>query len=205
MIEQLKWRYATKQYDATKKISDSDLTKLIEAANLAPTSYGLQPFRIINVENPDLRAKLREKSYGQSQVTDASAIFVFVVENNMTNDMVDTYIDRIASQRSLPVEALSGFGDYMKGAIGYKSSDDIVSWNQRQAYISLGFLLAQAAVLNIDSTPMEGFDPAGYAEVLGLQNENAVLVCALGYRSSEDQTQHYPKVRKSLTEFVENK
>lgn len=204
MIEQLKWRYATKQYDATKKISETDLNKLIEAANLAPTSYGLQPFRILNISNPEVRVKLKERSYGQTQITDASNIFVFVVENNMTNEMVDTYIKRIASQRSLPVEALSGFGDFMKGAIGYKSSEAVVSWNQHQAYISLGFLLAQAAVLNIDSTPMEGFDPSGYAEVLGLQNENAVLVCALGYRSSEDQTQHYPKVRKDHSDFVEN-
>ncbi len=203
MIDQLKWRYAAKQYDTTKKISDTDFHKLVEAANLAPTSYGLQPFRVLSIQDAETRTKLREKSYGQAQITDASHLIVFVSEDQMTPEMIDAYIGRISQQRNVPTEALSGFGDYIKGAIGYKSEEDIKTWNQRQAYISLGFLLAQAAYLEIDSTPMEGFEPAAYAEILGLKNENAVLVCALGYRSSEDSTQSHLKVRKTTEEFIQ--
>jgi nitroreductase len=203
MIEQLKWRYATKQYDKTKKISSENLELLKQATQLAPTSYGLQAYRLINVESAELREKLKEKSYGQPQITDASNLFVLVTLDSPNNDTIDAYIGRISETRNVPVEALQGFSDYMKGSISHLSDDQKKVWSQKQAYIGLGFLLAEAAFLKIDSTPMEGFEPAAYGELLNLKGETATLVIALGYRSEEDQTQHGAKVRKSLDQFVE--
>lgn len=203
MIEHLNWRYATKHYDVTKKVSDKDLNTLKEAIRLTPTSYGLQGFKLFVIENPAVRASLREKSYGQPQITDASHLFVFVAQNDMTNEHVESYLQLISETRGMAVEELSGFGDYMKGAIGYMTAEQKAVWNSKQAYLGLGILLAAAATLKIDATPMEGFDPAGYNEILGLTDYHTVVAAAVGYRSSEDATQHYPKVRKALEAFVE--
>ena len=200
MIDSLKWRYATKKFDNTRTIAAEDLNELKEAVGLTASSYGLQPYIVLDVQNPELRAKLRDASWGQSQITDASNVFVFCAAKDMTNDDIDSFIELTANTRGLTVDTLKGYADFMKGAIGSRTQEQKHNWNARQAYIALGNLLTVAASKRIDACPMEGFDPAQYNEILGL-NEigySAVVVAALGYRSSEDDVQHYAKVRKPL-------
>jgi len=198
-IEALEWRYATKQYDATRKIANEDLQILKDSVRLAPTSYGLQPFKVYVVESADIREKLKVAGYGQPQITDASHLFVFAAKNNISTEDVDTYMQNVASTRGITMEDVKGFGDYIKHSIQPMDTERFSIWNARQTYIAMGMLLQTAAELKIDSTPMEGFDVAGFNEILGLpaQGLSASVICAVGYRSAEDATQHYAKVRKS--------
>jgi nitroreductase len=197
--ENAKWRYATKKFDASKKVSAEDLATLKEAIRLSASSFGLQLYKVIVVENPEVRAKLKDASWGQTQVVDASHLIVFANQTTVTDADVDGYINNIAATRNVPTEALSGYGDYMKGAIGNMPEEVKPIWTSKQTYIALGNLLNAAAELKIDVTPMEGFVPAQYNEILGLDklNLNASLVAAVGYRHEEDATQHGAKVRKS--------
>jgi nitroreductase len=198
-LDNQNWRYATKKFDAAKKISASDLDFLKEAVRLSASSYGLQLYKVIIVENPELRAQLLPASYGQTQVTDASHLFIFATQTNVGNTEIDAYLKNASEIRNLPIEALSGYGDYMKGAIKPMSEDFKSNWTAKQTYLALGNLLNAAAELNIDSTPMEGFIPAQFNEILGLDklNLNTVLVAPVGYRHEQDDTQHLKKVRKS--------
>lgn len=195
----LEWRYAAKKYDASKKISAEEMQTLKDSIRLTPTSYGLQPFKAIFVEDENIRQQLREKAWGQSQVTDASALVVFAVQKNITAADVDDYMENVAQSRNITIEQTKGFGDYVKGAIAPLNEEQFINWNKKQTYIALGMLLQTAALLRVDATPMEGFDPSGYDEVLGLAEKGltASVVCALGYRHEEDGNQHQAKVRKS--------
>jgi nitroreductase len=202
-LENQNWRYATKKFDPTKKISTEDLNTLKEAIRLSSSSYGLQPYKVIIVENPELRAQLQGAAYGQAQVVDASHLIVFANETNVDNQSVDTYINRISETRNIPAESLAGFGNYMKGPINSMPDDVKKTWTEKQTYLALGNLLNAAAELKIDVTPMEGFVPAKVNDILGL-NElglNASLLAPIGYRSEEDATQYLKKVRKSNTEL----
>ncbi|WP_394758779.1 NAD(P)H-dependent oxidoreductase [Flavobacterium sp.] len=198
-IENQNWRYATKKFDTSKKVSTKDLEILKEAIQLSSSSYGLQLYKIIIVENPEIRAKLQPASWGQSQIVDASHLFIFANQTNVGETEIDSYIQNIAQTRNLPIDALSGYGDFMKGAITPLSEEAKNIWTAKQTYLALGNLLNAAAELKIDVTPMEGFDPKQYNEILGLDklNLNAAVVAAVGYRHDEDATQHYKKVRKS--------
>lgn len=202
-LETQNWRYATKKFDATKKISTEDLNILKEAIRLSSSSYGLQPYKIIIVENPELRAQLLGAAYGQSQVVDASHLIVFANETNINDQTIEKYITRIGDTRNIPVESLTGFGNYMKGAINHLTEDAKNIWASKQTYLALGNLLNAAAELKIDVTPMEGFVPAQVNEILGLNalGLNASLMATVGYRHTEDATQHLKKVRKSNEEL----
>jgi len=202
-MEHLNWRYATKQYDTTKKISAEHLDALKTAIQLAPSSYGLQPIKVFVVENPEVRAQLKEKSWGQTQITDASHLFVFAAQKTLTATHIDALVALTAQTRGLAESDLQGYGDFMKNSTAHLTEEQQLAWNTKQAYIALGFLLDEAARLEIDATPMEGFDPAGYNEILGLTDYSAVVVAPVGYRSSEDQLQHAAKVRKSKEELFQ--
>ena len=197
--ENAKWRYATKKFDTSKKVSTEDLETLKEAIRLSASSFGLQLYKVIIVENSEIRTKLQGASWGQTQIVDASHLIVFANQTSVTDSDVDGYINNVAATRNIPADALSGFGDYMKGAIGNMPEEVKSTWTSKQTYIALGNLLNAAAELKIDVTPMEGFVPAQYNEILGLDklNLNASLVAAVGYRHEEDATQHAAKVRKS--------
>jgi nitroreductase len=201
IIQQLNWRYATKQYDKTKKVSDQDIAILKEAIRLAPSAFGLQPYKVFVVETAAIREKLRERSWGQPQVTDASHLFVFAAQDTVEHIHIDDYIQRIAETRDVPVAALEGFAHSMKGHTENMTAEAQLLWSAKQAYLGLGMLLTTAASLAIDASPMEGFDPAGYREVLGLENHTPVVVAAVGYRSEEDGTQYHVKVRKPAEQF----
>lgn len=202
-LENQNWRYATKKFDAAKQISTEDLNTLKEAIRLSSSSYGLQPYKVIIVENPELRAQLLAAAYGQKQVVDASHLIVFANQINVGDAEIDAYMKNIAETRSLPLDAIAGFGAYMKGNISSLPEDVKNIWASKQTYLALGNLLNAAAELKIDVTPMEGFVPAKVNEILGLDTLglNASLIATLGYRHAEDETQFYKKVRKSNEEL----
>ena len=202
-LENQNWRYATKKFDATKKITDADLAFLKEAIRLSTSSYGLQPDKVFIIENPELRAKLVAASYGQAQVADASHLLVFANELNFGAAGIDQFATTICKTRELPLEAIQGYVDYMKGNITGLPEDVRNIWTAKQTYLALGNLLNAAAELHIDVTPMEGFIPEQVNEILGLEKLglNATLLAPIGYRHTEDATQHYKKVRKSNEEL----
>ena len=147
VIEKLNWRYATKMFDKSKKISDDDLNILIESLRLTPSSFGLQPWKFVLVKNIDLREKIKDASYGQIQMTDASDLIVLCAKETLTEDDVV----KITGNNE-------GYKNMIMGSIKNKSNDEILNWNAKQVYLALGFLLETAATMNIDACPMEGFD-----------------------------------------------
>jgi len=205
ILEAMKSRYATKKFDASKNISDQDLQTILESINLSPTSYGLQLFKVIRVTNEELKKQITPVAWGQSQIEDASELLVFTAKKSFKDDDVDQYIDRVSSQRGVEKDQLKGYGDFMKSKIGEMPTEHFQSWTGRQPYIALGNAMTVAATLGIDSCPMEGFDPDQLATILNLTESeyHPVVILALGHRSSEDATQHAPKVRKALDQLVE--
>ena len=199
IVEALEWRYAVKKYDASKKIGTDNLQILKDSIRLAPTSYGLQPFKAIFINDPAVRSQLKDKSWGQSQVVDASTYVVFIAKKDISTEDVDEYMKNVASSRDLKIEQTSVFGDFIKGSISTLTEEQFIDWNVKQTYIALGMLLQTAAELRIDATPMEGFDKNAYNEILGLDElgYTAAVTCALGFRHVEDGNQHQAKVRKS--------
>jgi nitroreductase len=207
IIEDLNWRYATKKFDSTQKINQQDLETILEALRLVPSSYGLQPLKYLIIENRELRIALKEASWNQSQVTDASHLLVICCHIDTTSEDIDNNILLTSKTRKIEHEKLTGYGDFVKRTISQLTLAEKTQWNEKQAYIALGVLLHTLAALRIDSTPMEGFDSEKYDAILNLtqQGLKSVLVCPIGYRSEEDNTQHLKKVRKNvlhITEFI---
>ncbi len=195
----LEWRYATKKFDNTKKIPADKLEHLLQTVKLAPSSFGLQHYEIVVVEDPAVRERLKEASYGQSQLTDASQVIVFAVETNVDENYVKAYIDEMASVRGVKREDLSGFEQYVLGSVSRLSREENINWAKKQAYIALGVLISSASELQIDSCPMEGFEADKYDEILGLKEKGltATVMATIGYRSDEDPYANMAKVRKS--------
>ena len=204
IIEQLKWRYATKSYDAARKVSAEDWETLETALTIAPSSYGLQPYKFIVVTDPEMREKLKPAAYGQTQVTDASHLVVFAYKKTLTERDVEHFVDRIAEVRGAERDTLADYGNVLKGAAKRAVDGGYIEvWNSRQVYIALGFLLETAALLGIDATPMEGFDAAKFNEILGLTDYSAVVLAAVGYRDAEtDWLANLPKVRFPNEELI---
>ncbi len=204
VLEHRTWRYATKKFDATKKVSDKDLETLLEATRLSASSYGLQPYHLFVITDPQLREQLRPASWNQSQITDASHIIVFANTTDFGEELVDEYIENTSETRHIPTENLKGYADLMKSKLLGLPSETKKEWTARQVYIAFSNMMQAAAELKIDTCPMEGFESDKYNEILGLndQNLNATVVLAVGYRSEDDETQHLPKVRKSKEELV---
>ncbi|SHG29373.1 Nitroreductase [Flavobacterium micromati] len=202
-LENQNWRYATKKFDATKKITTEDFATLKEAIRLSSSSYGLQPYKIIIIENPEIRAQIKPAAWGQSQIVDASHVIVFANELNYGESGIDGYFKNVSQTREVPVESMKGYMDFMKATITALSDSERNIWSAKQTYLALGNLMNAAAELRIDVTPMEGFVPEQVNEILGL-NElglNATLIATLGYRHEEDATQYFKKVRKSNEEL----
>jgi nitroreductase len=204
-IENQNWRYATKKFNSEKKISNSDLEILKEAIQLSSSSYGLQPYKVLIIENEEIRKQLQPASWGQSQITDASHLLVFASVTNVDAEYITHYAENMAKTRNIPFDSVKGYADFMIGNIASLTPEKQIIWAQKQAYLALGNLLNAAAELKIDVTPMEGFLPEQYNEILGLKEKglHATLVATIGYRHDEDETQHYAKVRKPITELFE--
>lgn len=204
ILEKLNWRYATKSYDKTRKVSAEDWAFLEEALTLAPSSFGLQPYKFIVVTDDEMREKLKPAAWNQPQITDASHLVVFAYKKVLTDADIEHFIERITEVRGVPRETLTDYENVMKDS-AKKAVDEgyIETWNSRQAYIALGFLLETAAFLGIDATPMEGFDAAQFNEILGLTDCSAVVLAAVGYRDAEnDWLADLPKVRFAKEELI---
>lgn len=205
LIEDLNWRYATKKFDATKKIASNDIEIIKSVLQLVPTSYGLQPLKYLIIENAEVRANLLAHSFGQEQIIDASHLIVICSFTKVEDQLVDSYVENTALTRQIELEKILGYGQFMKTTLGNLTDDEKCIWTSKQAYIALGSLMNACATLRIDATPMEGFNSNGYNEVLNLssQNLNATLVVPIGYRHIEDGDQHLKKVRRSFDELFE--
>ena len=205
VLDRLNWRYAVKAYDKSKKVSEADLEILEEAMLLSPSSFGIQPYKVLVISDPDIREMLGRAAYNQPAVTDASHLIVFAYKKTLTDEDVDSFIGRIAEVRNQSRESLSGLETAVQGAVTRAvDSGSVGTWNSRQAYIALGFLLETAALLDIDATPMEGFDAEQFDELLGLTEYSSVAVAAIGYRDAEnDWLAPLPKVRKPKSELIE--
>jgi nitroreductase len=204
VLQQLHWRYAVKKFDATKKIPEELWNMMEQSLVLAPSSFGLQPWKFFVVVDPETRRQLVEHSWGQTQVVDASHLVVLAIKQGLSEPDVDRYIARMAEVRATPVEKLQGLANVIKGFI--KPPLDIDAWSTRQVYLALGQYMTCAAMLGIDTCPMEGFVPDKYDEVLGLpaQGYHAVVVCPTGYRADDDKAAAMPKVRYAFEEVIQS-
>ncbi|MFS4416223.1 NAD(P)H-dependent oxidoreductase [Maribacter sp. 2307ULW6-5] len=204
VLDKLNWRYATKKFDSDKKISEAHLNTLLEAARLSASSYGLQPYHVYVVEKQEIKEQLKPHSWNQSQITDASHLLVFASHINFKEDLVDNYLKNVSDIRQTPHESLEGYGAFMKSKLMPMSNADKQHWASNQVYLALGNVMTIAAELQLDTCPMEGFEPEKYNEILGLneKNQSASVVLAVGYRSHEDATQHYPKVRYRKEDLI---
>jgi nitroreductase len=204
LLNQLKWRYATKKFDAAKKIPAEDWATLEQALILSASSYGLQPWHFVVITSQKLKEELVGAAYGQHQLSQCSHIVVFAVNKNVDAAYIEKYIKRISDVRGVPVEKLDGYKGMMVGTISRQDAATTEAWSARQVYIALGSLLTSAAMLGIDACPMEGIVPAKFDEVLGLDKKGfgTLMIATLGYRAADDATANYLKVRFAAEELV---
>lgn len=196
--ESLAWRYATKKFDSSKKIDADKLNNLLQTVKLAPSSYGLQHYKIVVVEDAAVRERLKEAAYGQSQLTDASQVIVFAAETKIDEEYVKNYISETAAMRQMDREKLADFEKTILGAISRQSDEQKLNWSHKQAYLALGVLIGAASELGIDNCPMEGYDGGKFDEILGLKEKGLTtsVIVTIGYRAEDDQYGKLAKVRK---------
>lgn len=199
LVEQLQWRYATKKFDSSKKIDDKTWITLEDALVLTPSSYGLQPWKFVVVTDQSIKDKLPEHSFQQPQPKDCSHLVVISRLNKLDLEYVDKYVKAIADTRGLAPESLDSYKGMMTGFVKRSSEAELEQWMTKQCYIALGNLMTSAALLNVDACPMEGFNKAKYDEILKLDEQgiNSVVLCAMGYRASDDKYAEHAKVRHS--------
>ncbi len=194
-LEKLDWRYATKKFDSSRKISPENLAKILEAIRKTPTGYGVMPFRVLVISNDELRAKLKAASWNQNQIDTSSELLVFVANTDLQK-MADEFFVELSGGDATKREALAGYEGSARDFLANIPASEHLRLASEQAYIGLGFGLAAAAELEIDSCPMSGFDPKAYQEILGLpENEVPVVLLPIGYRAETETP--YPKFRLS--------
>ncbi|MFO1459670.1 MAG: NAD(P)H-dependent oxidoreductase [Verrucomicrobiota bacterium] len=194
----LQWRYATKKFDSTLTIPSDTWSALEQALILSPSSFGLQPWKFLVITDPAVRRSLVPLSWGQSQPVDCSHFVVFTVRRGLDAADVDRFVKRIAEVRGGTVEALAGYRNVMVTSLDRaRTAGTLDQWQTHQVYIALGQFMASAALLGVDTCPMEGLEPARYDEVLGLTGTGyaTVVACAAGYRAADDKYIHLKKVR----------
>ncbi|MBP9818291.1 nitroreductase family protein [Candidatus Shapirobacteria bacterium] len=202
LLTALNWRYATKTFDPTKKISDSDLSDLLESVRLAPTSNGLQAFRLINVKDNSIRQQLLEATYNKSQLSTCSDLFIFVSLKTLTQEHLDKYIQNIQQTRNQSFDQILNYATHLQKIITDRSPHDQQTGFALQTYIGLGFLLLTSAIKQIDACPIGGFDASKFGEILGISNNEVVtVICPLGYRDTSDVYTTKAKVRRPVSEF----
>jgi len=196
---QLGWRYATKRMNG-KEVPAEKINAILEAIRLAPSSYGLTPYKVLVIKDLELRKKIQPAAWMQPQIVEGSHLLVFAAWDTITEKNVDDYMNLVATTRGMPVTALADFKKYIMGTVNSLDEAGKITWAAKQAYIALGVGLSAAALEEVDSTPMEGFDPAKLDEVLGLkaQGLKSVVMLALGYRdTATDASAGYKKVRRA--------
>ena len=199
-----KWRYATKKFDSDKTIDEKEMNILKESIRLSPSSYGLQLFKVLVIENKELKDKLKEVSFNQSQISDCSALFVFCNFTKVTSSDIDGFIQLKSSVQDIMISNLSKYGDFLKSTLLTMPSKEVSIWTANQVYIALGNLMTSCAALKIDSCPIEGFQADKYNDILNLKNMNAAVVASVGYRSNDDLSQESEKVRKNSASLFEH-
>lgn len=206
LVQSLKWRYAVKRFDPSKKIAAETWKALEDALILTPSSYGLQPWKFLVITNQALREKLVPHSWNQKQVADCSHLVAILTKTKIDTADIDAWIARLAEVRGGTPEQLAGYrqimlSDLIEGPRAQYAAD----WAARQAYIALGNLMTSAALLSIDTCPMEGFVPAKYDEILGIQHSEwtTTVLCPCGYRSSDDKNSKMIKVRFDSKKLIE--
>jgi nitroreductase len=206
LIERLQWRYAAKKFDPTKTLSSEQWHAIEEALVLSPSSYGLQPWKFIVPKNPELRKKLRVASWNQSQVEDASHYVVFLAKNDVSEMDIDRHVDRLVEVRGVTRESLERMKATIMGDVVLGGKQNwMKEWTSRQTYIALGQAMAAAAMIGVDTCPMEGLEPETYDQILGLGGSGYRTVCALavGFRHPEDRLATAKKVRFKTSDVVE--
>lgn len=196
-LNELEWRYATKKFNPSKKISETQFKELLETLRLAPSSFGLQPWKFIVVKDDALRQRIKTVAWNQSQVVDASHLIVLCVPKKIDEAYVKNFVAQIAKVRNLPIESLKSYEDMMLGFIKSHSEEWLSNWMKRQLYIAFGFLMYACAQVRIDSCPMEGFDPSEVDKLLKLSERGleSVALCPIGYRADDDSYASLKKVR----------
>jgi len=204
LLNALNWRYATKKMNG-KAVSEEDVNKIIEAAQLAPTSAGLQPFEVIVVTNKELKEKIMQVANGQKQIVDSSHLLIFAAWDNYTPERISDLIQRTTSERGMPENAMDDFKNHLMNAFTKRDAEANFTHTARQAYIGFGMAIAAAALLKVDATPMEGFNGPELDKLLGLDKKGlkSVTLLPLGYRDAEnDWLVNLKKVRKPKAQFV---
>ncbi|WP_029035893.1 NAD(P)H-dependent oxidoreductase [Salinimicrobium xinjiangense] len=203
-VPALKWRYATKKFDSQRILSAEKIEILKTAFNLTATSYGLQPLKLVVVKDKELQDQLMAASYNQKQIGTASHLLVICIERSVGKEFIEKHFKMVQDIRKTPEEILEPFRESLIEDFEDKPVDDIKIWATHQAYLVLGTLLTICAVEEIDSCPMEGFEPGKYNEILGLKNYNleAVLALPVGYRAEDDFFAGLKKVRRPVEETV---
>ena len=203
VLDALKWRYATKQFDPSKKISDADFGTLADALRLTPSSFGLQPWKFYVVTTQSVKDELHPASWNQNQVKDCSHLIVFAARKNIDAAYVEHFVDTTAKTRGTPREALKGMHDMILGFV--QAAPEKLAWSTHQCYIGLGMLMQTAAMLGIDACPMEGLVKADYDRILKVDPDYATAVaCPLGYREDGDKYATMKKVRFPASELFVN-
>jgi nitroreductase/dihydropteridine reductase len=204
IVQQLKWRYATKKFNPTKILSEEKLSVLKQSFNLTATSYGLQPLKMIVISNAEIKQKLVPLTMQQLQVQEASHVLVLCTETNMDSHFIKKHFSRVEETRNTPREILDPFEEFLKITFAEKQPEAIDQWMAKQAYIAMGNLLTVCALEDIDACPIEGFEPEKYDELLGLNEKGlqSVLVLAVGYRAENDFFSTLKKVRRGVEEVV---
>lgn len=205
LLNNLNWRYATKKFDPTKKISPKNLSRLKEAIRLSVSSYGLQLYKVLVIENHAIREQLKEASWDQSQITDASHLFVFCRLNEVTSGDIDDFTNMVISQNNADEKSMHSYGSFIKEKVFALSAKESQYWMEKQVYLALNNLLVACAELKIDSCPMEGFENEKYDSILNLKELGlkSTVVATVGYRSAEDESQFWAKVRKPNEELFQ--
>lgn len=203
VMDALNWRYAVRQF-SPERLDEDKVMELLGATRLSATSYGLQPYRMILVDDMSVRRSLIEYSYGQEKVADCSHLIVFAVQTRVGDEMVDRYIRSVALARELSVDELKGLAEHMKSVFSGMTSEQKREWAHQQAYIALGTMLTVAPTMEIDTCPMGGIEADGYDSILGLSEKGleTSVVCALGVRHPEDENALLKKVRYDMAEMM---
>lgn len=197
LLDALNFRYATKAFDPGKKIPEATWQAIETSLALTPSSFGLQPWKFLVVDSGGTREKLKGASWGQGQVTDASHLVVLTVRTDLAQDDIDSWISRLSEVQGTPAENLAGLSGVISSFSETMSVSEKQAWNTRQVYIALGQLMTSAALMGIDTCPLEGISPAEYDKILGLEGSGyaTAVACALGYRSAEDKYASAKKAR----------
>ncbi|MFH6604054.1 NAD(P)H-dependent oxidoreductase [Maribacter algicola] len=204
VLEQMKWRYAVKKFDSDKILSEKKVIRLKKAFNLTATSYGLQPIKMVVVQNKVLQAELVPFSMQQQQVAQASHVLVLCIENKIDPKYITEYFEKVRSVRGTSDEILRPFKESMVSSFSKKEASEIQEWSKNQAYLAMGNLLTVCAMEEIDSCPMEGFSPEGYDQLLKLEEKGlrSVLVMPVGYRAKDDVFSTFKKVRRNIEDSI---